>query len=257
MPMKLSGRPYPFTPFRASSSPLPRGEEISFVFFDFAGTLVEGVPNWEHPQIIACREAGLEVTPSQVKAAIWAVWGPLEGCAHVEASTSEMTYCDWIGAIERRILEKLGVPASQLDEATNRVMELQVSPECYRIFPDVTPTLARLREAGLHLGLISNFAWRLPELADQLGLAAWFDLVVTSAQVGYRKPRPEIFAYALNRLGARATESLYVGDDPICDRDGARAAGLTSLLLARHQRSAPKYGRIRTLEQLAELLGCA
>ena len=227
---------------------------IRFVFFDFAGTLVEGVPSWEYPQILACRELGIDVTPAQVKAAIWQVWGPLEGCRHPDASTAEATYREWIGAIERQILEGLAVPASRLERAASRVMDLQVSSECYRVFPDVPDTLTRLRAAGFRLGLISNFAWRLSDLVNQLGLAEWLDLIVTSAQAGYRKPRPEIFAQALARLGAEPSESLYVGDDPVCDRDGARAAGLTPLLLARRQRTALASGRIRTLKRLPGFL---
>ena len=78
--------------------------------------------------------------------------------------------------------------------------------------------------------LDSNFAWRLSDLIDQLGLVEWLDLVVTSAQAGYRKPANRRSAQALARLGAEPSESLYVGDDPVCDRDGARGAGLMPLL---------------------------
>src|SRR5579884_1519539 len=92
----------------------------NYVFFDFAGTLVEGVPNWEYPQIVACAECGVSVTPARVKAAIWKVWGPIEGCTHVEASASEDAYLEWIGAIERDILRGLAVPDDRLDRAARR-----------------------------------------------------------------------------------------------------------------------------------------
>ena len=233
---------------------IENGWSIRYAFFDFAGTLVDGVPNWEFPQILACRELGIQVTPPQVKSAIWQVWGPLEGCRHPEASASEASYRRWIAAVERRILEGLGVPGTQLEHAAGRVMDLQVSPECYRVFPDVPDALTRLRGAGYRLGLISNFAWRLSDLVEKLGLGELLDLVVTSARVGYRKPRPEIFAQALAQLGAEPAESLFVGDDPVCDWDGARAAGLTPLLLDRRQRTSLTSGRIRTLQRLPGLL---
>lgn len=210
---------------------LLRGIEV--IFFDFAGTLVEGVPNWEHPQIVACRECGREVTPAEVKAAIWKVWGPIEGCTHVEASRDEEAYAGWIGAIERQILAGLDLPEPALDRATRRVMELQVAPESYRLYPDVRPTLESLRGRGLRLGVISNFAWRLPELVRGLGLDGYFEQVLTSARAGYRKPRPEIFHQALAAVGARPETTLYVGDDPICDVAGARDAGLRSVWLDR------------------------
>jgi FMN phosphatase YigB (HAD superfamily) len=160
------------------------------VFLDFAGTLVEGIPNWEAPQTVACAEAGLSVTPAQVKATIWEVWGPREGCAHVAASADEASYQRWIDEIEGEILLRLGVPPGHLPDAVRRVTELQLAPTCYRVYPDVVPALRELRRSGAKVGIISNFAWRLPWLVDQLGLGALVDDVVTSAQAGYRKPGP-------------------------------------------------------------------
>jgi putative hydrolase of the HAD superfamily len=225
-----------------------------YVFFDFAGTLVEGVPNWEHPQIVVCAECGLTVTPARVKEAIWKVWGPLEGCEHVEASATEDAYARWIGAIERQILAGLGLQESVLDRAARRVMELQVAPNSYRVYPDVLPTLESLRRRGLRLGIVSNFAWRLPELVAGLGLADRFDLILTSARVGYRKPRPEIFEHALATAGVAADKALYVGDDPECDEAGARAVGIRSLLIDRRRRAAPRVGQIRSLATLLDHL---
>jgi putative hydrolase of the HAD superfamily len=213
-------------------------DHISHVFFDFAGTLVEGVPTWEHPQIVACAECGIDVSPAEVKAAIWKVWGPLEGCAHPEASVDEATYAQWIGAIERRILALLAVPEKALDAAVRRVTELQVAAAGHQVYPDVIPTLARLRRRGLRLGLISNHAWRLRDLVAELGLADYFAVVLTSARAGYRKPRPEIFQQALALAGAKPDRSLYVGDDPTCDVAGARGAGLAALLVDNTNRAA-------------------
>lgn len=224
------------------------------VFFDFAGTLVDGVPSWEQPQILACAECGLTVTPARVKAAIWEVWGPLEGCAHVEASASEDAYLRWIGAIERAILARLGLPEEQLDRAAWRVMELQVDPSGYRLYPDVQPALEALRRRTVRLGIVSNFSWRLPELVAALGLGDWFDVVVTSARIGYRKPRPEIFQRALAEAGVPAGAALHVGDDPVCDQAGARSAGLKALLIDRARRPSTRGARIRSLAALDGLL---
>jgi putative hydrolase of the HAD superfamily len=225
-------------------------DRVTHVFFDFSGTLVEGVPNWEHPQIVACRECGLDATPDEVKAAIWKVWGPIEGCAHVADSVDEAAYARWIGEIERQILRGLRVPEPQLGLASRRVMELQVAPECYRVFPDVVPALQSLHNRGLKLGLVSNHAWRLPELVNALGLGEYFDPVVTSARAGYRKPRPEIFRLALDAASADPRSTLYVGDDPVCDVRGAAEAGLRSLWLDRKQAGSSRDGRIGSLVEL-------
>jgi putative hydrolase of the HAD superfamily len=224
------------------------------VFLDFAGTLVEGVPNWESPQIVACAEAGLVVTPSQVKAAIWDVWRPLEGCAHVAASVDEATYQRWIDEIEAEIMARLGIPRTGRGSAVRRVTELQLETTSYRVYPDVGPALRELRRSGVKVGIVSNFAWRLPLLVDQLGLGALVDDVVTSAQVGYRKPRPEIFDYARSRLGASAETCVFCGDDPDCDFVGARRAGVRSILLDRADPDALATDLTGSLELLPLLI---
>jgi len=196
---------------------------------------------------VACAESGVHVTPAQVQAAIWHVWGPLEGCAHVDASTSKESYHAWIGAIERQILAGLGVPGPLLDQAARRVMALQVAPASYRVYSDVLPALQSLTRRGVGRGIVSNFAWGLPGLVAALGLAEWFDPVLTSARVGYRKPRPEIFLRAIAVAGVEADATLHVGDDPVCDRAGAAAAGIPAMLIDRGRRASAKQQRIRSL----------
>ncbi|HEX5415668.1 MAG TPA: HAD-IA family hydrolase, partial [Chloroflexota bacterium] len=100
----------------------------------------------------------------------------------------------------------------------------------------VPEALAALQARGIRLGLVSNFAWRLPELVAALGIEQYFGAIVTSARAGYRKPRPEIFECGLAGLGARVERTLFVGDDPECDYQGAQSAGLRPLLINRKGR---------------------
>src|SRR5437879_763350 len=113
------------------------------VFFDFAGTLVEGVPNWEWPQIAACAESGTTVSANRVKTAIWRVWGPLEGCAHEVESGDESLYQTWIDDVEGRILRDLGVSDRDLPRAIRRVTNLQIHSRSYRLYPDGLPALRK------------------------------------------------------------------------------------------------------------------
>lgn len=220
------------------------------VLFDFADTVATGRPCWEWPQIVACRERGLSVSPADVKAAIWRIWKDREGCAHVEASHDEVSYTAWIGAIETAILRDLGL-TGDLAAAARRVMELQADPASYQVFPDVPEAIDQLRARGLRLGIVSNNGWWLPDLVAGLGLAEFFDTIITSARVGYRKPRPEIFAAALEAIGVPSGEALFVGDDYENDILGARAAGLGAALIDRFGRSG---GNSTTLTDLRELV---
>lgn len=92
--------------------------------------------------------------------------------------------------------------------------------------PGVVATLRRLRARGLALAVVSNWDVGLHEHLRRLGLAHWFDAVVTSAECGIRKPDPRIFALAIERLRVRPERVLHVGDDDVLDREGAQAAGI-------------------------------
>jgi len=119
-------------------------------------------------------------------------------------------------------------------EATSRFDGLELNYYC----PDAgCQTLAELGARGYSLGLITNrdSVERFNVLLDQLGLRHYFDLVLASGEVGIQKPDPGIFAVALERIGASAGASLYIGDNYWADVVGARRAGLTPVLLDPHQ----------------------
>jgi putative hydrolase of the HAD superfamily len=52
---------------------------------------------------------------------------------------------------------------------------------------------------------------------------------VFSSEIGVRKPRPEIFHAALQRLGVAAEDALFVGDRLGADVRGARAVGMRTV----------------------------
>jgi HAD superfamily hydrolase (TIGR01509 family) len=85
-------------------------------------------------------------------------------------------------------------------------------------------TLERL--AGrTRLAVVANWDCSLHEHLDRLGLARFFEAVVTSADAGVAKPDPAIFRKALERLGVEPARALHVGDERI-DEEGALAAGM-------------------------------
>ena len=83
------------------------------------------------------------------------------------------------------------------------------------LLPGAAYALRRLSALGLRLSILSNAAYP-PFLAwtlERFELAGFFEDVVVSADVSWRKPRPEIFRLALERLGLSPDETVYVGDD--------------------------------------------
>jgi putative hydrolase of the HAD superfamily len=99
--------------------------------------------------------------------------------------------------------------------------------------PGVAELLADLNAAGHTLAVVSNVCHPplVPDHLEALGLADAFAAVVTSIEVGWRKPRPEIFAAALAAVGAAPTDAVFVGDNPVADYAGATAAGMAAWLV--------------------------
>ncbi len=85
------------------------------------------------------------------------------------------------------------------------------------------------------LGIVSNLSIPecVPELLKNFNLDPYFDVVVISGAINKRKPSPEIFKKALETLGLKPNEAVFVGDTPGIDIKGARAVGLKTILIDR------------------------
>ncbi len=110
-----------------------------------------------------------------------------------------------------------------------------VSQSHWKAEKDAVPTLNRLRRQGYRLGLISNAGDDLDvqALVDQAGLRPFFEVVLSSAGVGIRKPNPRIFQMALARWNADPAEAVMVGDTLGADVLGAHNAGILSVWITR------------------------
>jgi len=112
----------------------------------------------------------------------------------------------------------------------------------WRLHADALPCLDELarRIPGVRFGLITNgeLAYQSVKLADT-GLDARVEHVITSAEFGLAKPRPEIFRHACALFGVDPARSVYVGDRLRTDAIGAAAAGLPGVWLDRVGTAGP------------------
>jgi putative hydrolase of the HAD superfamily len=92
---------------------------------------------------------------------------------------------------------------------------------------DVTETVIELSRRGYLLGIIANTITEteIPDYLEEYGLTDYFKTVVLSSKVGIRKPNPEIYWEAARRIGVEPSQCVYVGDNPLRDVEGTRAAG--------------------------------
>jgi putative hydrolase of the HAD superfamily len=122
----------------------------------------------------------------------------------------------------------------------------------FRPYPEVAETLTALRAVGLRLVVVSNWDVSLHEALAQTGLAPLIDGAISSAEAGAAKPAPAIFERALALAGGVApAAAVHVGDDVGADVVGARAAGITPVLVVRNGAAGP--GGITTLRDLRAL----
>ena len=136
-----------------------------------------------------------------------------------------------------------------VDEMT----EILLASLRFRRFAEVDAALRELKRRGLALVVVSNWDVSLRAVLDRLELGRLLDGVVTSAEVGARKPAPEIFAHALEVAGVSARDAWHVGDSPEEDVEGALRAGIRPILIARG--AAPATGEVPVIASLAELPG--
>jgi len=98
--------------------------------------------------------------------------------------------------------------------------------ELTSVFPEVAETLDRLKSAGIKAGIVSTkFRYRIETILARQGLSEAFDVIVGGEDVMRHKPDPEGLVKAVDRLGMRPGDSLYVGDHPV-DAEAAVAAGI-------------------------------
>src|SRR5207244_3405297 len=93
--------------------------------------------------------------------------------------------------------------------------------------------LVQLHGRRLPLGLVANWDSNLSQLVEELGIKDLFNVIIASQEAGVEKPARELFQIAAARLGLVTEPSriLYVGNEYRADVLGARAAGLTPVLI--------------------------
>lgn len=121
-------------------------------------------------------------------------------------------------------------------------------------------TLEELKHRGFKVGLISVCSGDVEDVWDDTALAPHFDDVVLSCTVGMRKPDPEIYRLACERLGVEADECLFVGDGANDELAGAERVGMKSVCILRPGADEALWPEargwdptIRTLPEVLEL----
>ena len=226
------------------------------VFFDAGETLVHPHPTF--PDLFAqiLRREGHDVDAGTVRDRGHVVFDRFREAAESNelwTTSAERSRRFW-HEVYGIFLRELGVPdeAGLIDTVYAEFTDLAN----YALFDDVPPVLEALRDAGLTLGVISNFEDWLERLLEELDVARFFAVSVISGAEGMEKPDPRIFHLAMERAGVRPEASVYVGDNPDFDVDPAAAVGMHPVLIDRRDRFPGAPGvRITSMADLPGAIG--
>ena len=151
------------------------------------------------------------------------------------------------------VLSHAGVP---LSEATGGALaEIQQYHRALNLWEHVpefvVPVLSALKGHGHRLVVVSNSNGTLRGALSRLGLAAFFDVIVDSAEERLEKPDRRLFELALARAGASPPEAIHVGDMYYVDVVGARSAGISPVLV--DEAGLKADADCRRIQSIAEL----
>lgn len=220
------------------------------VFFDFGGTLCRSradiLPVFQE----AARRAGIKVRWEEylrVNEEVWnELWPDAPQLVGVVPSFAERVH---EGALRRIGFEGATEPFVRY------ISEEATSPRWHEPFPETEATLTHLRARGTPVHIVSGNVDYLPVLLANLGWSGFFDSVTYTQEVGFQKPDPRVFRFALRRAHQDPHGALFVGDSWDADYLGARRVGMPAIWLNRTRQPAPEpCQQIATLSEIGAIL---
>jgi len=247
-------------PSTLSRHAIPRVDRepmLRAVLFDAGLTLIRSITPASAVALEALADLNLVVAPESAASAmrradhhLTRIWHHGDWWAS-EAAVRSL----FIGAYQvgLRTLPGVGADEALVDRLAELIYTKYHDIRHWAPFPDVLPTLDALRAAGVTMGVVSDWGHGLETILLELELADYFAFLVISSRLGIAKPEPGVFEMALGRIGVPPAHAVYVGDTYLKDVLGARAAGLTPVLLDRSGHGPP--ADCLAVRELTDLLG--
>jgi putative hydrolase of the HAD superfamily len=197
---------------------------VRAVVFDYFGTLTPSVLAITTPEEQATLGALLGVDPGELETAWQGMFMERSTGRSGDLPTTLRTVAGRIG----------GTPS---DENVAEAARIRTAAYRRSAVPrrDAVEVLSALRERGLRIAVVSDCTLELVTMWPDLPVSTVVEQTVFSALVGKRKPDPEMYRLACERLGVEAGECVYVGDGGSNELTGAKAFGMRAVLLADEQ----------------------
>ncbi len=214
--------------------------KIKAVLFDLFGTLIPCFQKSEFIQLIAEMAEILEVDANALEEQ-WRETNVPRAIGKLKDSEEAL----------RAIMSQLG--GSLTKDKIRAVQERRrafIQPHM-KPFEGAEQVLRDVAKSGRKYALVSDCSAEIPENWPSCPLSHLFEVTAFSCQVGHKKPEPEIYLYACQRLGVEPEECVFVGDGGSNELRGAENLGITPIL-ADYQENAFRYDEDRNCELRAE-----
>ena len=205
--------------------------------FDLYGTLVdirtdETSPRlWEHMAKIY-RDGGAIYQPAELRDAYFRLVRQLEDGTALRKDSHEAHPEIQIEQVFQRLYQEKGAEASCGLAVRTGLSFRKLSTEYLRLYDGAAELLCALRSWGCGVWLLSNaqaiFTRR--EL-KQLRLDGLFDGVYLSSDYDCKKPSARFFEILLRERGIDSAGAVMIGNDGVCDIEGARSVGLSTIYI--------------------------
>jgi len=197
------------------------------LFWDFDGTLIQ--PN--RSSFCSLKEALLQLHYEIADEHIAAVLRSVLSWNNWEHSYEDATGDQWWDRLFDDLIpfyERNGI--TDYEKVNSLLKENVTSFRWYSLFEDTDRVLRYCMDKGWRNYIVSNNYPELPQAIEMLGLAPYFEGYAISSLVGYEKPHPGIFRYAME-LAEHPEDAYMIGDNPMADIQGAHSAGMKTIFL--------------------------
>ncbi len=164
---------------------------------------------------------------------------------------------DGWSVLMREVLVRSGIEAELAPALLPKLRAIHDELYFWRkVPPELPDALARAKDAGIRLAVVSNSEGKIEAMLARVGLREPLDFVLDSHHEGVSKPSPEIFRRAPRRLGVSAASAIYAGDIPEVDVHGANAVGMHGVLVDAfdHYVERTDVARVRSVAELDDEL---
>jgi putative hydrolase of the HAD superfamily len=217
----------------------PRG-----IIFDYGNTLLDE----DYFDQLAGNRRMLEFADSKVSVTAEEIMKESNRLAKETNAVRNSVYIEFTNRnFQKTLFENLGIKIRLTPEEMER--EFWRAAERFSLNAGIIEVLDWIKARGIRLGIISNCSFGETVMWENLidyKLGPYFEFLMSSADYGFRKPHPRIFATALRKMGLTAAEVWMVGDNLECDIMGAQNCGLYPVWYNRlHQLNTRDYSGLQ------------